>query len=72
MVTKQEAEIQASKKMGLELTETSQFTQQNHKDVQELAVGACESGNACEWKKEPRQAECTWTAADEASTPWRN
>lgn len=59
--------------MGLELTETSQFTQQNHKDAQELVVGACESGNAWEWKMEPQQAECTWTPAeDEASTPWRD
>lgn len=40
--------------MGLELTETSQFTQQNHKDAQELVVGACESGNAWEWKMEPQ------------------
>ena len=36
MVTKQEAEIHINKKMGFELTETSQFTQQKSKYAKEL------------------------------------
>lgn len=65
MVTKQQAEIQASRRMGLELTETSPFTQQNCKEAQQLAASISEGVNAPKWKMEPQQADCTQSPAED-------